>query len=371
MTLKAPPGFAHRLKAEAYARGAMLAGVARLGEMETANAFDDWIADGYAGEMHYLERGAEKRRDSRLPVEGAVSALVIAVNYGGTEPDGPVARYARGDDYHDVIVPMLRGVQDWASAELGVRVPGKAYTDTGPILERDLARRAGLGWFGKNTMLISPRHGSFFFLGVLLLGLELEVDAPFASDHCGTCTRCLEACPTDAFVAPRRLDATRCVSYLTIEAKGEIPEALREGVGGLIYGCDVCQSCCPWNMKFSEQLSERAFDTRPAVAHKDARMLARDLMRMSQAEFSAAFTHSPMKRAKLRGLKRNAAVVLGNVGTIDDVALLESMMQNEDALVREHAEWAQARIVGDDRSGQASGVEGGATALRPGLRFGK
>jgi epoxyqueuosine reductase len=234
VTLQAPAGFAHRLKAEAYARGAMLAGVARLGPMETARAYDDWIANGYAGEMAYLERGAEKRRDSTLPVPGTVSALVIGVNYGGREPEGPVARYARGDDYHDVLVPMLRGVQDWASSELGVSVPGKAYTDTGPILERDLGRRAGLGWFGKNTMLISPRHGSFFFLGVLLLGLEMEVDEPFDADYCGTCTRCLQACPTEAFVAPRVMDARRCVSYLTIEAKGEIPEALRAGVGGMV-----------------------------------------------------------------------------------------------------------------------------------------
>ncbi|MDZ7629825.1 MAG: tRNA epoxyqueuosine(34) reductase QueG, partial [Gemmatimonadaceae bacterium] len=235
MTLVAPAGFAHRLKAEAYARGAMLAGIARLGPMETAQAFDDWIAKGYAGEMAYLERGAEKRRDSRLPVPGAVSALVIGVNYGGTEPEGPVARYARGDDYHDVLVPMLRSLQDWASAELGVPVPGKAYTDTGPILERDLARKAGLGWFGKNTMLISPKHGSFFFLGVLLLALELEVDEPFTADHCGTCTRCLEACPTDAFVEPRVMDATKCVSYWTIEAKGEMPSSYARASVGMVY----------------------------------------------------------------------------------------------------------------------------------------
>ncbi len=343
MTLVAPAGFAHRLKAEAYARGAMLAGVAPLGPMETAAAFDDWIAKGYAGEMAYLERGAEKRRDSRLPVPGAVSALVIGVNYGGTEPDGPVARYARGDDYHDVLVPMLRGLQDWASAELGVTVPGKAYTDTGPILERDLARRAGLGWFGKNTMLISPRHGSFFFIGVLLLALELEVDEPFASDHCGTCTRCLEACPTSAFVSPRVMDATKCISYLTIELKGEIQRELRSLVSGMVYGCDICQTCCPWNVKFSEQLTERAFVARPAVAAKDARTLARDLLQMSQVEFSAAFKNSPMKRAKLRGLQRNAVVVLGNVGTDDDVPLLEAMLEHDDPVLYEHATWALAR----------------------------
>ena len=313
MTLQAPAGFAHRLKAEAYARGAMLAGVARLGPMETARAYDDWIADGYAGEMAYLARGSEKRRDTTRVVEGAVSALVIGVNYGGREPDGPVARYARGDDYHDVLVPMLRGIQDWASGELGVAVPGKAYTDTGPILERDLARRAGLGWFGKNTMLISPRHGSFFFIGVLLLGLELEVDAPFQSDHCGSCTRCLSACPTEAFVAPRVLDARRCVSYLTIEAKGEIPGELRDGVGGMVYGCDVCQEVCPWNVKFSQELAEDSpFRAREFIAGKDSVTLASDILALDQEQFSAAFRQSPMKRAKLAGLRRNATVVLIN-----------------------------------------------------------
>jgi epoxyqueuosine reductase len=313
MTLVAPPGFAHRLKAEAYARGAMLAGIARLGPMETAAAFDDWIAKGYAGEMAYLERGAAKRRDSRLRVPGAVSALVIAVDYGGRESAGPVARYARGDDYHDVLVPLLRGVQDWASAELGFDVRGKAYTDTGPILERDLARQAGLGWFGKNTMLISPRHGSFFFIGVLLLALELEVDEPFTSDHCGTCTRCLEACPTDAFVAPRVMDATRCISYLTIELRGELAAALRLKVGELLYGCDICQDVCPWNRKFSQELADDSpFRARPFLGGKDAVTLARDILALDQDAFTAAFRRSPMKRAKLAGLKRNAAVVLEN-----------------------------------------------------------
>ncbi len=313
MTLVAPAGFAHRLKAEAYARGAMIAGVTRLGPMETAKAFDDWIANGYAGEMAYLERGAEKRRDSTLPLPGAVSALVIGVNYGGREPDGPVARYARGDDYHDVLVPMLRGIQDWASVALGVPVSGKAYTDTGPILERDLARRAGLGWFGKNTMLISPKHGSFFFLGVLLLGLELEVDEPFATDQCGTCTRCLEACPTEAFVAPRVMDARRCISYLTIESKGEIPEDLRRPVSGMIYGCDICQSVCPWNVKFSLELAgDSPFQAREFIAGKDAVTLATDILALDQEQFSAAFRKSPMKRAKLAGLRRNAAVVRAN-----------------------------------------------------------
>jgi epoxyqueuosine reductase len=316
VTPRAPEGFAHRLKAEAYARGATLAGITRLGPMATAAAYDNWIARGYHGEMAYLERGAEKRRDSTRPVPGAVSALVIAVNYGGTQPDGPVARYARGDDYHDVLVPMLRGVQDWASAELGFDVRGKAYTDTGPLLERELAQQAGLGWFGKNTMLIAPKHGSFFFLGVLLLALELEADAPFTADHCGTCTRCLDACPTEAFVRPRVMDATKCISYLTIELKSEIEPALAAKMGGLVYGCDICQSRCPWNVKFSQELADDSpFRAREFIAGKDAVTLATDILALDQAAFSAAFRKSPMKRAKLAGLRRNAVVVLGNLDT--------------------------------------------------------
>jgi epoxyqueuosine reductase len=189
--------------------------------------------------------------------------------------------------------------------------------DTGPLLERDLARRAGLGWFGKNTMLINPGLGSFFFLGALLVDLELTSDAPFASDHCGTCTRCIDACPTSAIVEPRVLDATRCISYLTIEHRGDIPLVLRESIGELIYGCDICQEVCPWNVTFAQELREPAFEPRAAIAGKDARTLAGELIAMTQEEFSVAFRRSPMKRAKLVGLKRNARIVLDNAPSPD------------------------------------------------------
>jgi epoxyqueuosine reductase len=308
-----PPGFAHRLKAEAFARGADLAGIATLGPVETAPWYRDWLAAGHAGTMQYLHRGAEARDDTRRPSPGAVSALVIAVEYGGRAPDGPVARYARGDDYHDVLLALLRDVHAWVEQSLGEPVHGKAYVDTGPILERDLARRAGLGWFGKNTMLINPRLGSYTFLGCLLLAVELAPDTPFATDHCGTCTRCLDACPTQAFVAPRVLDATRCISYLTIELKGEIDAALREAVGGHVYGCDVCQEVCPWNVKFARALRDGSpFAPREFIAGKDAATLARDLLGLDEDEFRAVFLKSPMKRAKLAGLQRNARVVLAN-----------------------------------------------------------
>jgi epoxyqueuosine reductase len=346
----APPvhvSLSRGIRAQAFGLGFDLVGVTSLGPAETAEAFDRWVDAGYAGEMGYLPRGAEKRRDTRLPAPGALSAIVVALDYGGREPSGPVARYARGDDYHDVMTGRLRELHAWLDARVGHAVAGRAYVDTGPILERDLARRAGLGWFGKNTNLLNPSLGSFFFIGALLVDLELESDAPFAADRCGSCTRCLDACPTDALVAPRVLDATQCISYLTIEQKGAIPVALREKIGGLIYGCDICQDVCPWNEKFARALPDRSpLAPRDSLVERDARALARELLAMSQAEFSAAFARSPMKRAKLRGLKRNAAVVLGNVGGAEDVELLGRMADDPDPLVREHAAWALGRVDG-------------------------
>jgi epoxyqueuosine reductase len=309
-------------RAHAYALGFDLVGIAALGPADTSPEFDAWLGAGRAGAMHYLERGAEKRRDTRLPLPGTSHAIVVAVDYGGKEPSGPVARYARGDDYHDVMDAKLRELHRCVERDVGHAVLGKPYVDTGPLLERDLARRAGLGWFGKNTNLINLERGSFFFLGALVLDLALEVDAPFEADRCGTCTRCIEACPTQAIVAPRELDARRCISYLTIELREEIPVELREPIGELIYGCDICQDVCPWNVRFARALPEGSvFAPRAVLAGKDGRQLARELLAMTQEEFSASFRGSPMKRAKLQGLKRNAAVVLGNLGTGDCCAL--------------------------------------------------
>jgi epoxyqueuosine reductase len=337
-----------RIKAQAFGLGFDLAGITRLGPAETAGAFDDWLARGYAGDMSYLPRAAQKRRDTRLPFPGTTSAIVVAMNYGGTSPSGPVARYARGDDYHDVLLAKLRTLHDWLPDELGRPVHGKAYVDTGPLLERDLARRAGLGWFGKNTNLINPELGSFFFLGALLVDLELEPDEPFEADRCGTCTRCLEACPTQALVEPRVLDATRCISYLTIELKGEIPEPLREPMGTLLYGCDICQDVCPWNVSFAQELKEQALAPRAELTENDARALAREILSMDDATFRTRFKGSPMKRAKRRGLARNAAVVLGNIGTLDDSPVLIAALDDPEPLVRQHAAWALKRIETSD-----------------------
>jgi epoxyqueuosine reductase len=334
-----------RITALAYGLGFDLVGLTSLGPAATAPTFEQWIERGFAGEMSYLERGAPKRRDTRLPFSNARSAVVVAVDYGGKAPSGPVARYARGDDYHDVMESRLRELHNEVNALVGRSIAGKPYVDTGPLLERDLARRAGLGWFGKNTMLINPKSGSFFFLGALLLDLELLPDPPFDAERCGRCTRCLDACPTGALVEPGVLDSRKCISYLTIELRGSIPVELREKIGGLIYGCDICQDVCPWNVRFSKALPNGSpYAAREALAGKDARTLARDLLGMSQADFSGAFKGSPMKRAKLRGLKRNAAVVLGNLGTGDDIPALTTAREDPEPLVREHAAWAIERI---------------------------
>lgn len=328
------------IKAQALGLGFDLVGITTLGPAETASAFDEWLSQGFAGEMTYLPRGAEKRRDTRLPFPGATSAIVVALNYGGKSPSGPIARYARGDDYHDVMWAKLDSLHRWIASQIGRSVSGKAYVDTGPILERDLARKAGLGWFGKNTNLINPGIGSFFFIGSLLLDLELTPDVPFEADRCGTCTRCLEACPTQALVAPRVLDATRCISYLTIESREAVPEEFRELLGTLVYGCDICQDACPWNVSFASELTEPALAPREEM--ESPSLL--DLMRMSPERWREFSRGSAVKRAKRSGFLRNVAIALGNAADADCVPALAEALSDEEPLVREHAEWGLSRI---------------------------
>ncbi|MHB8838239.1 MAG: tRNA epoxyqueuosine(34) reductase QueG [Gemmatimonadaceae bacterium] len=333
MSRSVPAGFGDRLKTQARAAGFDLAGIATLGAPVTVAHFDAWLAAGYHGEMAYLERGAELRRDARRPVDGMVSALVVALNYGGTQPDGPIARYARFTDYHRVMWDKLDALLLWVQGELP-QVKGRSFVDSGPVLERDLAQRAGLGWFGKNTLLLNPQLGSFFFLGALFLDVALTPDAPFATDHCGTCTRCLDACPTQAFVAPHVLDARRCISYLTIELKGPHTPAQAAMVGEHLFGCDVCQEACPWNAKFSRAATESAFSPLERIAAPDARELAREFLAMTPAEFGTTLKQTPLSRAKLSGLKRNACAVLANADTGVDVPALAAALQDEEPLVR-------------------------------------
>ena len=356
---------ARRIKAQAFGLGFDLVGITTLGPPATRARFDAWLEAGYHGEMGYLAgEGAELRRDARRPHAGATHAIALATQYGGREPSGPVSRYARGDDYHDLLRERTRALHHWLESALGRSINARPYVDSGPVLERDLAQRAGLGWFGKNTMLINPTIGSFFFISSLFVEIDadvvLEVDDPFAADRCGSCTRCLDACPTQAFVEPRVLDATKCISYLTIELRGAIDEALRGAMGGMIYGCDVCQEVCPWNVKFAQELAAGSpFAAREllrdAGATDGTRALACEILMMAPADYAAAFKGSAIKRAKLWMLQRNACVVLGNIGTADDLAVLEAMRFHEQEVVREHAAWAVGRIAVPTISG--SGID--------------
>lgn len=308
-----PDGFRTRLEGQAYGLGFDLVGLTDLGVPESIAHFDAWLEAGQHASMDYMARGAELRRDTRRPHPGATHAIVVGMHYGGGVPTGPVARYARGDDYHELMRDRLRGFHAWLESELGVTIDSRPYVDSGPILERDLAQRAGLGWVGKNTCVINPRQGSWFFIGALVVDVALPLDAPFVADHCGSCTRCLDACPTQAFTAPRVLDASRCISYLTIEHRGEIADELKPLIGDWLYGCDVCQEVCPWNQRFARPVREPAFAERAVLVGKSAQELATDILAMDAEAYQEAFRGSAMKRAKLAGLQRNAGVVLGNL----------------------------------------------------------
>jgi epoxyqueuosine reductase len=317
-----------------------------------ASEFGEWLGTGAAGEMGYMARGAEKRADPQKVLPGARSIVVLAINYFqgvessiGFQPmshrqdadatTGKIARYAWGDDYHDVLEPKLKRIDTFLSKFGGVQ---KCYVDTGPILERDHAAQAGIGWHGKSTMLINERLGTWFFLAEVLTTLEMAPDPP-ARDRCGKCNRCIDACPTGAITAPHRLDARRCISYLTIELKGSIPLELRPLIGNRIFGCDDCLLACPWN-RFAKASHETAFSARDATA----RFILRDYLRLTDLEFRNLFRNSPIKRIKRRGFLRNVCVALGNVGTLDDVLALETAMHDPEPLVAEHASWALNQI---------------------------
>jgi len=294
------------VKARALELGFDLVAVGSADPPEHGAALRRWIAAGHAGSMGYLERRVEERLDPQRVLPGARATVCVALNYHQGEPPDPswqpVARYAWGRDYHDLIGPRLERLAAHLAEAGGARSRG--YVDTGPVLERDLAARAGLGWIGKNTMLLNPALGSWFFIGVLLTTAELTLDAPLA-DRCGTCRACLDACPTGAFAAPYVLDARRCISYLTIEHRGEIDPALRTGMTGWQFGCDVCQDVCPWNRK-APVTAER--DLHPHGVYPGAEAIAG----MDDAALRARFRGTALLRAKPSGLRRNAAIYLEN-----------------------------------------------------------
>jgi epoxyqueuosine reductase len=333
------------LKAELLARSMALGfdacRVAQCSAPPHAAEFGQWLDEGNAGEMAWLERNKERRMDPDQVLPGARSVIVLGMNYwqgeDGEFPNGrrgKFARYAWGDDYHDLIETRLRELDRWLAGQGGTQ---KCYVDTGPVLERDFAALAGAGWHGKSTMLISRELGTWFFLAEILTTLDLLPDEA-ARDRCGSCTRCITACPTGAIDAPHHLDARRCISYLTIELKGSIPEEFRPLIGDRIYGCDDCLTACPWN-RFAQASRETAF-----AARAGTRMSLVELLGLGEEEFRSVFRNSPVKRIKRRGLLRNVCVALGNTGGPEDVPALERAAVDPEPLVREHAEWALARI---------------------------
>ena len=304
------------IKRKARELGFDACGVAPAADHAELRFFDEWLARGYAGEMTYLHRTAERRADVRRVMPSARTVIVTGTVYNTERPYSTecadhgrahIARYAWGDDYHVVIARRLDALVGWMHQAWPATFEACAYVDTGPVQERVYAQHAGVGWIGKNSCVINPSLGSWLFLGTIICSLPLAIDAP-ALDQCGSCTLCIEACPTQAILAPGVLDATRCISYLTIEQRGEIPEALRAGVGTRIYGCDVCQEVCPWNQT-APASADPAWQPRPAW---DARRVG-DLAATSDPDLQLALRGSPMKRAKLSGLRRNLAVAEENL----------------------------------------------------------
>ncbi len=367
-----PVSLTEAIKAHAASLGFDLAGVTTADPPRHGDYYAEWVEQGLAGEMAYLERQIEKRQDPRKILPNARSLVVVAMNYRCPDPDpvsedtpenapdrmpdhtlggsheaapestprGKIARYARGDDYHDVmkekLLALLRFVQDRA----GRPVEGKVYVDTGPVLEREFAVRAGLGWFGKHTNLIHKRVGSWLLIGEILLDIELDPDGP-ASDHCGTCTLCLEACPTDAIVEPYVVDSRRCISYHTIELKGAIPLEYRAAMGDRVFGCDDCQDVCPWNRRAPET-GHPAYAARPWNEMPDLI----EMLGLTPEAFRTRFKDSPVKRTKRRGLLRNAAVALGNTKDPGAVPALADSLGDDEPLVRGHAAWALGNVGG-------------------------
>ena len=377
------------LRRLAREEGFGLAGIAAPDPSQHSTLLDLWIREGWAGTMAYMARPANlaRRGDLRRIMPEVRSVLVVGQNYfredpGGVPADparGVIARYARGRDYHRVIAGALRRVHRRFEEAEGRRVPGRVYVDTGPVLERELAERAGLGWFGRNTLMIHPRRGSYFFLGILLLALEVEPDAPLGADHCGSCRACLDACPTSALLGRRAdgapvMDASRCISYLTIEHRGPIPHELRPRIGNRIYGCDICQEVCPFNVRFARPAAEPGYAPRgpgelppgveplagpdPGARHPgtDGPPLT-ELMRMDRASWEAFSRGSPIRRAGRAGFLRNVAVALGNWRSGAAVPALRSALGDTEPLVRGHAAWGLGRI------GSAEAVRALRTAL--------
>jgi epoxyqueuosine reductase len=335
-----------RIKAEAQRLGFELVGISPVQAPPHEASFADWLRQGFAGELAYMERTEDLRRDPPSLTPWAESVVSVGMSYFTpsarpvecAEAKGWISRYAWGDDYHDLIKRKLEQLLATIRGWHGGPVEGRVFVDSGPVLERDVAGVAGIGWIGKNTLLISPQKGSWFFLAELFLSLPLEYDRPIR-DRCGKCDLCLKACPTGAFVGPYILDARRCISYLTIELKGSMPRHLRPLVGNHIFGCDICQEICPYNVKALPS-DQGAYAPRPGLFAPDLI----PLLALTEEEFRRRFRGSPILRAKRRGFLRNVAVALGNLKSTDAVPALRRAMHDDEPLIRGHAAWALGRI---------------------------
>ena len=343
---------ADSIKQAARQAGFDLAGISPVREFSELERFPAWIAAGHAGEMKYLESrhedGALKRASLPKVFPWARSVIVCAINYNTQQPystekaegnRGWISRYAWSrEDYHDAVMKRLRVVESGLRALARGELETRCYVDTGPLVERIYAKYAGVGWLGKNTCILNQKQGSWLFLGVILTSLDLPCDLP-APDRCGSCTRCLDACPTNAFVGPYQLDSNKCISYLTIEKRGAISEELRRGMGRHVFGCDICQDVCPWNRKAPVTAAEE-FQPREGLVNPALEWLAE----MTEEEFREKFRRSPIRRAKRTGLRRNAVIAMGNSGSGKFKPRLQELCEDDDPVVAEHAQWALARL---------------------------
>ena len=366
-----PQDLKEKIKSKSRELGFTLAGVTTPEPPPHASTFENWLARQHHGTMNYLatETARARRADPREILPECKSILVLATPYSpplhppisvqqarngnanlpaemGGQEGGRVASYAWGDDYHNVLPARMKELVHFIEEQVGGPIKHCYYTDTGPILERDLAQRAGIGWIGKNTCLINPKQGSYLLLSEIFLDLELEPDMPFLTDHCGTCTRCITACPTQCILPDRTIDARHCISYLTIELKEDIPAELRSLVGNWVFGCDVCQMVCPWN-RFAVE-GDSAFGAENPVHALTAELT------LTPQEFNQRFKRTPVKRAKRRGYLRNVAVALGNTGDMHTLPVLNQALEDREPMVREHAEWAIKQIT---KRQQVEGVE--------------
>lgn len=368
------------VKTEARRLGFQLVGITTPDQPAHFEIYQRWLQAGRHAQMGYLaaDRALECRQDPLKILPECRSILMLGIQHDAPDSSGGkqhtrsssiengedqlqgdvskdqtlygrVAAYAWGVDYHDILPVRMAALVRFIESTLGYKVPNRWYTDTGPILERDLAQRAGLGWIGKNTCLINPNLGSYFLLGNILLGLELETDEPFTHDRCGSCTRCMDACPTGCILPDRTIDSRQCISYLTIELKGSIPHQLRALTGEWIFGCDICQQVCPWNQRFALPKGDPAFSERNGIYQRD---LVEDLSLTPQA-FNKLFRGSPLKRSKRRGYLRNVAVALGNKRDQSALpGLSNALKEDAEPLVRAHAAWALGVIGGDSARGE-------------------